>query len=186
VAEGESLAAALRRCLRAVGVYVRFWREQDAAHADPVRATALSPTPGDASVYSYGDGQHPLWRAQLGLAGGQVVNDVEVYGEGAHGQATDFGHLATWGKRLVEKVHDRTLATAAACDARAARVLEEEQRRGLGGWVEAPVNVGQEVMDVVDVTDATAGLSGRRYRVRALAFVYDGRRFASRLELGAP
>lgn len=186
VDEGESLAAALRRCLRAVGVYVRFWREQDAAHADPVRAAALSPTPDDASIYSYGDGAHPLWRAQYGGAGGQVINDVEVYGEGAYGQATDFAHLTAWGKRLVAKVHDRTLATAATCDARAARVLEEEQRRALGGWLEAPVNVGQEVMDVIDVTDATAGLSGRRYRVRALTFTYDGRRFASRLELGAP
>lgn len=186
VAEGESLGAALRRCLRAVGCYVRFWRDQDPTHLDPARATALSPTPDEASVYSYGDGQHPITRAQYGGAGGQVVNDVEVYGEGAHGQATDFAHLAAWGKHLVEKVHDRTLATDEACNARAARVLEEEQRRALAGWIETPINVGQEVMDVVDVTDATAGLSGRRYRVRALAFEYDGRRYASRLELGAP
>ncbi|MBI4507538.1 MAG: hypothetical protein HY691_18555, partial [Chloroflexi bacterium] len=128
VAEGESLGAALRRCLRAVGTYVRFWRDQDPAHLDPARATALSPTPDDASAHSYGDGQHPIGRAQYGGAGGQVVNDVEVYGEGANGQATDFAHLAAWGKHLVEKVHDRTLATADACNARAARVLEEEQR----------------------------------------------------------
>lgn len=55
------------------------------------------------------------------------------------------------------------------------------------GVIIAPVNCGQQLYDVIDVTDARAGLSAARRRVLGLELVYRARRgeYFQRLRLGA-
>jgi len=51
-----------------------------------------------------------------------------------------------------------------------------------------PPNVGQELLDVVEVTDARCGISAQNYRVQAIQTDYDcdQGQFDQRLTLGAP
>ena len=51
-----------------------------------------------------------------------------------------------------------------------------------------PTNVGQELLDVVEVTDGRCGISAEEYRVLVIQSTYDRRkgRYEQTLTLGAP
>jgi len=188
VMAGEGLAGPLRRALRAAGCYLRFYLDASAAEEDKVVAQALAPQAADASTYSYGEGYHPIIAARYGQ-GGRRVNQVEVYGENnTFGEAFAFDHVKATGHRLLWKVHDRKLDTSQKCADRAQKLVEETARESQAGWLEARPNGGQEIMDAIDITDATAGLNAAKRRVEAYRLRYDAFRgdFTLRLDLAAP
>ena len=56
------------------------------------------------------------------------------------------------------------------------------------GNLVVPTNVGQELLDVITVTDERCGISEENYRVRAIQTDYDRRQgiYTQRLALCAP
>jgi hypothetical protein len=60
------------------------------------------------------------------------------------------------------------------------------EMEAVNGAILAPVNCGQQLYDVVDITDSRAGLSATRRRVIGLTLVYRPRRgeYQQRLLLG--
>jgi len=56
------------------------------------------------------------------------------------------------------------------------------------GNLVVPTNVGQELLDVVDITDARCGIDQDKYRVTAIDITFDrrSRRYDQRLTLGSP
>jgi hypothetical protein len=60
--------------------------------------------------------------------------------------------------------------------------------RAQRGNLVIPTNVGQELLDVVEVTDERCGISGEKYRVQGIRTLYDRRqgRYEQALTLGAP
>jgi hypothetical protein len=56
------------------------------------------------------------------------------------------------------------------------------------GNLVVPTNVGQELLDVVTVTDERCGISEKNYRVQAIQTNYDRRQggYEQRLTIGAP
>jgi hypothetical protein len=71
---------------------------------------------------------------------------------------------------------------------RAVALLRHEAQKSLGGQITVPTNVGQELYDVVSVTDTRVPLGSKNYRVLAIQTDYDRRRgvYEQRLALGAP
>lgn len=67
---------------------------------------------------------------------------------------------------------DDNLAVQARATARAATLLRRSALASPRGSLTVPVNAGQEVGDVIEVTDATLGLAAARFRVAALRLRY--------------
>ncbi|MFC1593235.1 hypothetical protein ACFL4C_04400, partial [Candidatus Omnitrophota bacterium] len=65
--------------------------------------------------------------------------------------------------------------------------LREAEIESATGSIRIPVNCGQQLYDVIDITDARAGLSSDKKRVLGLILAYNPRRgeYEERLSLGA-
>jgi len=84
--------------------------------------------------------------------------------------------------------YDSNLDTAALAQERAEAILRQMSLRAKRGNLVIPTNVGQESLDVVEVTDARCGISQEKYRVQAIQTDYDRRKgiYTQRLTLCAP
>ena len=115
-------------------------------------------------------------------------NRVQVFGLGLMVEDFDWASAADVYDRL-HQVHDRNLASTAAAQDRADALLRHEEMRSVDGELLVPVNCGQELYDVVEVTDPTAGLSSTRRRVLAMTLRYSrsghAPAYEMRLRLGA-
>ena len=65
--------------------------------------------------------------------------------------------------------------------------LREAEIESVGGSLLVPVNCGQQLYDVIDITDSRVGLSDVKKRVLGLTLIHDTRRgeYEQRLFLGA-
>ena len=65
--------------------------------------------------------------------------------------------------------------------------LREAEIESANGAIRIPANCGQQLYDVIDITDSRAGLDGEKKRVLGLTLVYNPRRgeYDERLLLGA-
>ncbi|MGE3961135.1 MAG: hypothetical protein AB7F65_05580 [Dehalococcoidia bacterium] len=178
VRAGESGAAALARL---VG------RLPDQLLGRGVDLLLVERDPAEAPTHAYGT-THPLRALELSdVAGGATW--ARVLGGGAVGEAVSAsaGSLAEVGGGAIAVVVDPAATTAGLAAQRAASEL---RRAALGrelGTLEAAPNPGHEPGDVVEVTDATLGLDGARYRLTSVAFDYARQprgRYAMRLGLG--
>jgi hypothetical protein len=88
----------------------------------------------------------------------------------------------------LEQVYDPNLQTATRAQERADAILRQMSLRAERGNLVIPTNVGQELLDVVEVTDTRCGINQEKYRVLAIQTDYDRRqgRYEQRLSLGAP
>jgi hypothetical protein len=88
----------------------------------------------------------------------------------------------------VEQVYDPNLQTATRAQERADALLREASLRAECGNLVVPTNIGQELLDVVTVTDARCGVDQEKYRVQGIRTLYDRRqrRYEQALTLGAP
>ena len=89
---------------------------------------------------------------------------------------------------ILEQDYDPNLQTAARAQERADAILREASLRATRGNLVVPTNVGQELLDIVEVTDERCGISGKNYRVHAIQTDYDLRKgiYTQRLILCAP
>ena len=65
--------------------------------------------------------------------------------------------------------------------------MRQAEIESSGSSILVPVNCGQQLYDVIDVTDARAGLDAEKKRVLGLVLVYHPQRgeYSQRLSLGA-
>jgi predicted amino acid racemase len=86
-------------------------------------------------------------------------------------------------------VFDYGYDSNAECDARAVAQLRKHGATQKCGQIVTLPNVGLQLLDVVTVTDARAGISSELYRVRGIEEVYDATKeplvFEQRVGLGA-
>ena len=172
VAPGETWRLALHRLIALYGAeyYV------DATEQLVVRELS----PADPPAWSVGP---EILGAQWGT--GVAANHVQVFGNGALGEAWDFAAAAQCGVERCLQVLDRQLTTAAQCQLRATLELQAEQRKASGGVLDVPLHPGVELFDVLAATDAAAGLASQPYRVQGLRSVLNVLRadYELRLEL---
>ena len=154
------------------------------------RAYIVNPLSADSSVYSYG-GEHRVWEGLYrqgvwGISQVQVEGYDAGLGEPILADSFAWAEIDRLGDRL-RLVDDRNLETVAAAQQRGQAYLRQAEIKAIGGSMLIPVNCGQQLYDVIDVTDARAGLDVERKRVLGMVLVYNPQRgeYRQRLLLGA-
>jgi len=154
------------------------------------RAYLVNPQSTDESVYSYGQG-HPILEGTY-HTGGWALNRIQVGGYDPVGDEAIIVDSFEWDQ--IERLHDRLLQvedrnldTVAQAGDRGEAHLREAEVESIGGAIRVPVNCGQQVYDVIDVTDGPAGLSAAKRRIMGIVLVYRPGRgtYEQRLSLGA-
>lgn len=174
---GEDGLTSVRRLLGMVPDVVRMTGET---------ALILNPLAGDASTYAYGTG-HAVLSGRYGVPD-REVNRVQVFGRGVMVDAFDWPSVNVTYDRLLQ-VQDLNLTTAADAQSRSDALLREATMASRAEEIVVPANCGQELYDVVTVTDARAGLNAASRRVTGLSLRYSRSSadptYAMRLRLGA-
>jgi hypothetical protein len=145
----------------------------------------VNPTATQATDYGYGV-DHAILKGRYGFRPASF-NRAQVFGQGLMVEDFDWTSAGDVYDRL-HQVHDRNLTSIAAAQERADALLRHEEMRALDDEVVVPVNCGQELYDVAEVTDPGAGLASARRRVLAMNLRYVRDRPAAyemRLRLGA-
>ena len=98
----------------------------------------------------------------------------------------DWGQIVKLGDRL-SLVSDRNIDTVTEAEQRGLAHLREAEIESAGGNILVPINCGQQLYDVVDITDSRAGLSVEKKRVSGLTLTYQPAKgeYQHRLTLGA-
>ena len=148
------------------------------------RGRLRHPRAGDAADYVYGAG-YPILEGSYGEAA-QAHTRVQVFGAASVAEAFVWDEMALLGERLLQH-HDLNLDTPAKARSRSREIVRRLEREAVSGEITVPVNCGQELYDVVEITDPRAGLIAARRRVVGIALDYrrDGPpRYLLRLTLG--
>ena len=66
-------------------------------------------------------------------------------------------------------------------------LLRKSEIEAVDGWILVPVNCGQQLYDVITVTDVKAGFDGENKRVLGMSLIYRSEQgeYTQRLRLGA-
>jgi hypothetical protein len=132
-------------------------------------ALLLEPLPTDVPLYAYGT-DHVILAGRYGERV-PAANRVQVFGRGVFAEAFDWPDVARVYDRLLQ-IYDANLRTATQVADRAVTVLREEAIGSTSGEIVVPVNCGQELYDVVEVTDAAGALQAAKRRVLGLMLRY--------------
>ncbi|TET38927.1 MAG: hypothetical protein E3J65_04555 [Dehalococcoidia bacterium] len=171
----ESGATAVRRLLDMVPDVLFFVRDC---------GYVKNPLADEGSAYSYGS-DHAILEGRY-TSSTQSINRVQVYGDGIMSERFDWEEIAKVYDRLGQ-VHDLNLDTLAKAEERGDAALREEQITARGGEILVPTNCGQDLYDVIDITDERAGLSSVKRRVMGITLRYSTlreARYEQRLRLG--
>lgn len=115
------------------------------------------------------------------------VIGTDANGNPVYGEAHDATESALVGERL-DFMPDPAIPTTAQAGDVASAVLSKMRLRGKGGVILIPPNCGQELFDVVQISDAGANQAAVKFRVVGIRFEYNPKqaRYDHRLILGAP
>ena len=177
---GQRGDTAIRRLLATVPDQLVF-RGQDAFVKNPVATESPS--------YTYGPGEHEIAAgkyadavtASRARAIGRDASDDQVIAD-----AFDWDLQQLYDQLVVG--YDPNLATYAEALARAERMVRTLSLEAKKTQLIVPTNVGQELLDVVAVSDPRCGIDAESYRVKNIMAEYDRRngRYDQVLTLGAP
>jgi hypothetical protein len=111
----------------------------------------------------------------------------DQYGNPVYGTAVDSTELGLVGERL-DFQQELAIPTEARAGDVASAILAKMRLMGKRGVILIPPNCGQELFDVVEVTDSQGNQSAVKYRVVGIRFDYRPRqvRYHHQLILGAP
>jgi hypothetical protein len=153
------------------------------------KAFVLNPQSSDSSAYSYG-AAHTIFEGRYGVAAWDY-NRVEVEGYDQDNNKPVIVNCFDWDEidRLydwLKPVYDRNLNTVAKAQARGQAYLRGVEIKAGRGSIRIPVNCGQQLYDVIDVTDSRAGLDAEKRRVAGITLVFSPGRaqYEQRLTLG--
>lgn len=175
---GESALDAVKRLYLKIPDRIRSWRED--------RAQSIYPQSTDAPLYSYGGAAgHPI-EALTFRRDAPATNYVQTLAGSALGEALDWDSIADVYLRT-EVDQDKTLTTEAEGDDRATATLRAAQIESASGGLTARTNTVLELYDVIEITEARAGLTGATRRVVGITWLYEPKkgRYHQILELGA-
>lgn len=148
----------------------------------------------EASAYEYKfqPGYHPILEGsfadKLTITHAQVSGDTEDEPPVRVREAAFDWDLLGLGIDNLRMQYDANLEEADQAQKRADALLRHETLEASGDHIVTPTNVGQELYDVITVTDQRCGIDQVKYRVLAIQTDYDRRqaRYEQKLTLGAP
>lgn len=153
------------------------------------KAYLVNPQSVDSAEYSYGI-EHVILEGRY-LEGPMGTNRAQVEGyDNSQGKmiltdSFDWGEIERLYDRI-EHVEDRNLNTAAKAYQRGEALLRKAAINAIKGRIAVPVNCGQQLYDVIEVTDISSGLAEAKRRVLGMVLVYQPQRgeYFQRLEIG--
>ncbi|MBA7483287.1 hypothetical protein ES707_18798 [subsurface metagenome] len=139
------------------------------------KAYVVNPQSTDNSVYAYGS-SHPILEGKF-RKGAWELNRVQVEGYDPVNDEPVIVDTFSWNEiaRIYDRlnqVEDRNIDTAQKAQARGEAYLRQAEIESASGAIRIPVNCGQQLYDVIDITDSRAGLSAEKKRVLGLILVY--------------
>lgn len=147
----------------------------------------------EASCYSYGTEptDHVILSGEYreeshssrACAIGRASDDTRIVEE-----AFDWDSLKL-GIDILEQNYDPSLNNATRTQERADAILRRNSLESQGGGqITVPANVGQELFDVVTITDKRCGIVSKKFRITAIQTAYNRRNatFTQKLTIGAP
>ena len=153
------------------------------------KAYMVNPLASDGSDYSYGS-SHSIFEGRY-RAGAWGLNRVQVEGYDPAEDKPIVVDSFTWDEidRLYDRlrqVEDKNIDTVTKAEQRGEAYLRGAEIESVDGSILIPVNCGQQLYDVVDITDSRAGLEAAKRRVMGLTLVYSPRsgEYQQRLLLG--
>ncbi len=150
----------------------------------------VNPLAEDASVYSYGS-DHPILEGRYQLAALRY-NRIQVEGYDSGTESAIITDSFNWNE--IDKVYDRlnkledkNIGSVSQAYARGDTHLRQAEIESANGLIRIPVNCGQQLYDVIDITDGRAGLDAQKKRLLGLTLIYNPGRgeYEQRLLLGA-
>ena len=154
------------------------------------KAYVVNPGSTDTSAYSYGS-SHPLlegeyrrqaWELNLArVEGYDPVNDEPVVVD-----SFSWTQITRLYDRL-SQLEDRNIDSVSKAEQRGDAYLRQAEIDSSAGAIRILPNCGQQLYDVIDITDSRAGLSEATKRVVGLTLVYNPRygKYEQQLLLGA-
>jgi len=143
----------------------------------------------EASSYSYGT-DHPILTGGYQLS--TSLSRARAIGRDGSGDrivqdALDWD-LVNQGIDELAQDYDPNLDSQLRVQERADAILRTQQTQATQGTILVPANCGQELFDVVTLTDERCGISAGKYRILALETDFNSRagRYQQKLTLGAP
>jgi hypothetical protein len=153
------------------------------------KAYLVNPLSSDSSVYSYGISHYILGGGYKRAA--QELNRVQVEGYDPEEDKAIVVDSFAWEEieRLYDRlrhVEDRNIDSVAKAEERGEAYLRGAELSSVDGFILVPVNCGQQLYDVIDITDSRAGLDAAKRRVLGLSLVYSPQKgeYQQRLLLG--
>ncbi len=140
------------------------------------KAYMVNPLASDSSIYSYGV-EHQIWEGKYQQGAGKL-NRVQVAGYDVGSGAPIIVDSFDWNSigRLYDRwkqIEDRNIDTVTKAEQRGEAYLREAEMESVNGTILVPANCGQQLYDVVDITDIRAGMNAERKRVLGLTLIYD-------------
>jgi len=130
------------------------------------------------------DGQYATVTPEVNRA---YIIGRDQYGNPVYGTAVNTNEVTLLGERL-DFQSDPAIPTAAQAGDVAAAVLSKMRLMGKNGVIFIPPNCGQELFDVVQISDSAANQSAVKFRIVGMRFEYNPGQaiYQHRLILGAP
>jgi hypothetical protein len=150
--------------------------QTDAFQADAFQFTSI--------VHVILDGQYITESPEINRA---YIIGRDAYGNPVYGTAVDSPELALVGERL-DFIPDPAIPTTAQAGDVASAILAKMRLTRKRGVILIPPNCGQELFDVVQLSDSMANQSAVSFRVVGIRFEYNPKqaRYQHKLILGAP
>jgi hypothetical protein len=130
------------------------------------------------------DGQYHIESPEINRA---YVIGRDQYGNPVYGTAVDSTELGLVGERL-DFQQELAIPTSSQAESMASAILSKMRLTGKKGVILIPPNCGQELFDVVEVTDSKGNQQAVKFRVVGIRFEYNPKqaRYQQKLILGAP
>ncbi|MFH0914567.1 MAG: hypothetical protein V1849_04695 [Chloroflexota bacterium] len=175
---GQDLAQAMKQLLGMV-TDVLFFRGSTAYLKHP-RST-------DAAEYTYGTepAAHVITEGRY-RKDSWGVNRAQVYGDSIMVEKLDWAQIEKLEDRI-RQVHDKNIDTVTKAEQRAETELREAELLSQKGEIAVPLNCGQELYDVIEITDPRTGQGTQQRRCLALShsFVPQKAKYQLEIALGA-
>ena len=162
----------------------------DVLFIEGARGYLINPLDTDNSVYSYGSA-HSISEGRY-RQGAQTISRVQVEGYDPVTEEAIVVDSFAWDE--IDKLYDRlrqledkNIDTVAKAQARGEAYLREAEIESASGMLRMPVNCGQQLYDVIDITDSRGGFSAEKKRVLGLTLIYNPSKaqYQHHLSLGA-
>jgi hypothetical protein len=142
-------------------------------------AYLVNPLSSDESVYSYGQ-EHPVLEGRY-RSSSWKLNRMTVEGYDSTGGEKVIKNSFAWNQiygqfTRAARLTDRNIGTVGEAAERGEVYLRTAEKESENGTIIIPVNCGQQLYDVIDITDERAGLISEKKRVVGLTLICDSRR----------